>query len=122
MVEIAVIAVGGACGAVGRYVISGWAPPPYGTLAVNVLGCFLIGVVMHIGLTTDLLSRNARVLLTTGFLGGLTTFSTFSYETLMAAQDGDWRTAGLNVGLNLVLGLTATWAGFVLARATFGGA
>ena len=122
MVEIVVVAVGGACGAVSRYIISGWAPPPYGTLAVNVVGCFFIGLVMHVGLTTDLLSRNARVLLTTGFLGALTTFSTFTYETLTAAQDGDWRTAGVSVGLNLVLGLGATWAGFVLARLTFGGA
>jgi len=122
MVEIVIVAAGGACGAVSRYVISGWASPPYGTLLVNVIGCFFIGAIMHVGLTTDLISRNARVLLTTGFLGALTTFSTFTYESLAAAQEGNWKLAGMNVLLNLVLGFGATWIGLVSSRAVFGGA
>ncbi|MHC4956958.1 MAG: fluoride efflux transporter CrcB [Planctomycetota bacterium] len=127
MTEVVVVAVGGAFGAVGRYLLSGWAYAvcgerfPYGTLAVNVVGCLLIGFVMHIGLTTDLISRNARLLLTTGILGALTTFSTFTYETMMAVQGGHWGTAFLNIALNVVLGLGATFSGLVLARQMVGG-
>ena len=95
---------------------------PYGTLLVNVLGCFLIGVLAHIGLTTDLLPKETREALGIGFLGGLTTFSTFGWETFRGLEDSAWSFAAGNVAANVLAGLTAVWAGVTVARALFGGA
>jgi CrcB protein len=126
--EILILAVGGAAGAVSRYALSGWAHDllgerfPYGTLAVNVLGCFCIGVAMQAGLSADLFSRSARLAITVGFLGAFTTFSTFGYETVRAIEDGAWNTAFTNVAANVMLGLFATWGGLQVARQIWGGA
>lgn len=95
---------------------------PYGTLAVNVLGCFVIGLVMQIGLNTTLISRTVRVAITIGFLGAFTTFSSFGYETLRLAEEGMWQAALLNVGLNLALGFGAVAAGFGAGKLLYGGA
>ncbi len=128
MRELLVLALAGALGTVGRYSLSGWAYRvlgerfPFGTLAVNVAGCALIGLVMEIGLSTELLSRPARAAITVGFLGAFTTFSTFSYETLRYIEDGAWWPALANTLANVVLGLAAAWAGLSLGRAMFGGA
>ncbi len=97
MFQILLIALFGAVGAVGRYSISGFVYRglgesfPYGTLVVNLLGCFLLGLVIHIGQTTDWISPMYRQALTIGTLGALTTFSTFSYETLMQFEAGQWQ-------------------------------
>jgi len=126
--ELLLIGVAGALGTLSRYALSGWAYRllgerlPWGTLAVNVLGCFLLGLVMQVGLSTDALSRTARVAITVGFLGAFTTFSTFGYETMKAIEDGAWGAAGLNVALNLVVGFLAVAVGFGLARQVWGGA
>lgn len=113
------VALGGALGAVSRYAVSGWvsrltreSPFPYGTLTVNLVGAFLLGLLMGIGSEGRwLLPPAVRVLLGVGFLGGLTTFSTFSYETLEALRVGDFRVALANVGLSLVAALVACWLG-----------
>ncbi len=63
---------------------------PYGTLAVNIIGSFLIGVILHLGLHTEIIPPNLRMILTTGVLGGLTTYSTFNYETLQYLRHGEW--------------------------------
>ena len=82
------ICVGGAAGTGARYLLSGWALAtlgasfPWGTLAVNVLGSFLLGLLMQVGITTSLLSPTLRLALTTGVMGGFTTYSTFNYETI----------------------------------------
>ncbi len=118
------MALGGAIGAVGRYWISGWIsrvtaqhPFPFGTLSVNVVGAFLLGLIM--GATTSgrfLVSPTARIFLTIGCLGALTTFSTFTYETLEALRSGDFRIALANVGISVIVGLFAAWLGLSLGE------
>jgi len=121
------ICAAGAVGTGARYLMSGWALAvlgagfPYGTLAVNVLGSFAIGFVMQVGLATSLLSPTLRLTLTTGFLGGFTTYSSFNYETIRYLQDGAWRLAAANVAVTLAVCLVAGIAGVALARSLFGG-
>lgn len=83
---------------------------PYGTLSVNVIGSFLLGVIMFYFSEKNLLSDGARIFLTIGFCGGFTTFSTFSYETIALLRDSQYLTASFNVILNVVL-CTAVMAG-----------
>ena len=128
MREVLLIAVAGALGALSRHGISVAASRfisdsfPYGTLIVNVVGCFLIGYIMHLGLVTDVIPAAWRVALTIGFLGGLTTFSSFSYETVTFLQEGAWIPAVGNIAANLLLGITATLAGLGVGRLTLGAA
>ena len=126
MVQIIWIAIAGAMGAVCRWGISragyallggGFA---WGTLIANAMGCFLLGFLMHFGLISDRLSAEARTAVAVGFLGALTTFSAFSYETIGYIEDGVWALAIANIGANLFIGLGATLAGLVLARTLFG--
>ena len=127
MRELLIVGFAGAAGAIARYAVSGWSYEligtrlPWGTLIVNVAGCFLLGLFMHASLTT-LTSPEWRLAIATGFLGALTTFSTLSYETIQKLEQGSWGAAGMNVLLNLAIGLPATWIGLVLARRVFGGA
>ena len=122
------IGIFGGAGAISRYLASGFAVRwfgesfPAGTLIVNVAGCFAIGVFYHLSQTTTLITDEWRAGLGIGFLGGLTTFSTFGYETFVRLEDGLWKAAGLNIFLNMVLGLAAVWLGVILARLLFGGA
>ena len=127
-INILMVATAGAIGALSRYGIStaagrlfgtGFA---YGTLCVNVIGCFLLGLIMQIALTTDIFPQHWRIAITTGFLGALTTFSTFSYETVCYLEEGSWALAGGNIVVNMVLGLIATIGGIMLARFIYGGA
>jgi CrcB protein len=118
--EIGLVALGGAAGAVARYWLSGlvyrFAGPgfPWGTLVVNVLGCFAIGIVV-VALESTLQSPAVRAAVAIGFLGAFTTFSTYSYEALALLQDGEWARAGAYVGGSVVLGLLAVAAGFASA-------
>lgn len=127
MREALLITLAGALGSLARYGMSGWAYRvlgerfPYGTLAVNVVGSLLLGAVMHIGLSTELISRSMRLAIAVGFMGAFTTFSTFSYETVRYLEDGAWWPAGVNVATNLVLSLSAAWAGLRIARSLIGG-
>jgi CrcB protein len=93
---------------------------PYGTLTVNVLGSFLIGLIMHVGLETTLISPSVRIFLTTGVMGGLTTYSAFNYETLELATDGDWSLALVNIVATLIACLVAGVAGLAAGRALVG--
>jgi CrcB protein len=89
---------------------------PWGTFAVNVSGCLAIGVAMGLAESRDLLSREARLLLITGFLGSYTTFSAFGWETYgLLRSDDIWR-AVANAAASIVLGVLAAWAGVALAR------
>jgi CrcB protein len=125
--ELVVIALAGAFGSVSRYALSNWTQRltggdfPYGTLAVNVVGCFLFGLLMEVALVSELLPKTLTIALSVGFLGAFTTFSTFGYDTLRRLEGGDWVPALGNVGLSVVLGLAATWIGFAAARAAFAG-
>src|SRR3954452_24123423 len=97
------ICLGGAAGTGARYLLSGWllraAGPgfPWGTLAVNVLGSCLLGLIMQVPLPPALLPPTLRLALTTGVMGGFTTYSTFTYETLQYLQQNDWLAACANV-------------------------
>jgi fluoride exporter len=116
------VAVGGLVGSVARYWLAGVVQNftdhafPTGTLAVNVLGSFVIGLVMVLSLERGLLDDELRILLATGFCGGFTTMSTFSYETLALVRDGEGLSALGNVGITLAACFAATWAGAVVAR------
>ena len=88
---------------------------PVGTLAVNVLGCFLIGLLGQI-LEAKGLSADLRIFLLIGLLGGFTTFSSFGYETLQLLRDGQYLYAALNVVLQVVLGLLFAWLGYLVGR------
>jgi CrcB protein len=121
------ICLGGAVGTGARYLLSGWALAtfgagfPWGTFAVNVIGSFLLGALMQVGVATPVLPPALRLALTTGVMGGFTTYSTFNWETMQYIQDGAWRLALGNVGLTLVVCLAAGFAGVALGRALFGG-
>lgn len=117
------IALFGAAGCLARYWLSGWVnrllgqhPFPFGTLLVNLLGAFLIGLIIEFSLRSTSISHNLRVALTIGFLGGLTTFSTFSIETFTLLERGQLLTAFGNILLSVTLCLLATWAGIAAAR------
>ena len=127
MVDVIYVAVAGGLGAISRSYLSGLAQRvgsgfPFGTLTVNLVGSFLLGLIMQTGISTDLMPRALRLALTIGFLGAFTTFSTFSYETLGYLEDGAWLTASLNVLINVVPGIIAVFLGAFLARTIFGGA
>lgn len=114
------IAGGGALGSVARYLAGIWMLPvsdgfPFGTLFVNVLGAFLIGIFARIAINTEA-SLLLRLALTTGFCGGFTTFSTLSAETITMIQEGRIGRAGLYVALSIILGLTATFLGLLSVK------
>jgi len=118
----AIIALFCAGGGVTRYYLSGWVYGlmgrsfPFGTLVVNVVGSFLIGCVMELGLRSTLIPDSIRLGVTVGFLGGLTTFSTFSYETVVLLEDGRLGIALLNIITSVLLCLGATWLGIAAIR------
>ena len=116
------VAIGGACGALMRYWMVIWINQlfgrgfPYSTLTVNVLGAFLLGVVHTVTDRGLELSQEVRMGILMGGLGAFTTFSAFSSETLGLLDQGRFVAASLNVFLNVVLCVTACWAGFALGR------
>ena len=116
------VAVGGGIGATARYLVSTWAAErfgtdfPYGTLIVNVVGCFIIGAFMTLATERMIVSPYWRLLVTVGFVGGLTTFSSYSYETFKLLQDADIMMALYNLLANLIVGFFATWLGISAAR------
>ena len=122
------IAMAGALGALSRYALSGAVYAllgsgfAWGTLIVNILGSFLLGLVMQIGLSTDVLPPHLRTAIAIGFLGAFTTFSTFSYETVQFLQEGSWGAASLNILSSVALGLIAVAAGIFAGRLIAGGA
>jgi len=89
---------------------------PIGTLVVNVIGCCLLGFVAQFGIESTSLSKETREVIGVGFLGGLTTFSTFGCETFRRLQEGLWGVAAGNVAANLIAGLLAVWLGATVAR------
>jgi len=106
-----------------RYLLSVWMLKalgpgfPFGTLAVNVIGSFLICAIMQVGTATELIPPTLRVVLTVGVLGGFTTYSSFDYETFVFAKEGAFLLAALNLGLTLVLCFVAGFLGDWAVRA-----
>lgn len=123
-IQIAWVALGGALGSVLRFLASGAAHRlfpgllfPVGTLAVNVAGSLLIGLIGGLAESRQFLGPDLRVFLLTGCLGGFTTFSAFAFESLGLGLDGAWGRLVLNVAAQLVLGLGAAVAGYAIGRA-----
>jgi CrcB protein len=122
-VQIALIALGGAIGAVCRYGLSLWVAQitshalPYGTAVVNLSGCFVFGILAGWSEYRAPLSDEARAFLLVGVLGGFTTFSSFGYETFLLLREGRVAVAALNGAGQLITGLVAVWAGWMLFRA-----
>lgn len=116
------IALGGAVGSVARFLIGAFiqqrvtTPMPVGTLAVNIIGSLLVGFLLTYALASSSISPDVRALLTTGFCGGFTTFSTFSYETVALVQVGDLRRAFAYIALTVVCSLGAAFAGVYLGQ------
>jgi CrcB protein len=122
MYRFLMVCLGGAVGTGARYLIAIGAPRllgtsfPYATLIVNVTGSFLLGAIMHVGLTTSLLTPQTRLVLTTGVMGGFTTYSTFNYETIECLREGAFALAAMNVAATVLLCLLAGALGLILAR------
>lgn len=118
----ATIALFCAGGGLARYYLSGWIYSlfgrsfPYGTLTVNIIGAYLIGVILELNLRSTLIPETLRIGLTVGFLGGLTTFSAFSYETFKLLEEGQLIFAFTNIAASIVACLLFTWLGIVSVR------
>jgi CrcB protein len=117
------VGIGGAVGSMLRYLVAlgaeWWLGPhfPWGTLAVNLAGAFGVGLVQEFTLGTAGISDHTRLFLTTGMIGGLTTYSTFSYETVRLLEAEAWRAAALNVLVTTVVSLVLCFAGVAAGRA-----
>ena len=124
MIKLLLIGAGGFLGSVLRYLMSGFAQAlsqstlfPYGTLAVNVLGCLCIGFLSRLCVGSAFIGADAQAFLIVGILGGFTTFSAFGNETMKLIREGEAALALLNVGAQVLLGLGAVWLGYTLAAA-----
>lgn len=126
MVKFLMVCLAGAIGTGLRYGVGLWAGRaigagfPYGTLIVNVLGCFVIAAVAHVAIATTLISDTLRVTLMTGFVGGLTTYSAFNLETTRLLQERAWMLGLLNLFLTLFVCFGAGLLGFAVARRLVG--
>ena len=90
---------------------------PFGTLTVNIIGCFLIGLIAGVSERTSLVSPEVRLLLATGFCGGFTTFSAFSQESLGLMQNGEFVYLAANIFLSVFIGIACTYLGLLLGKA-----
>ncbi|MEN6505323.1 MAG: CrcB family protein [Planctomycetaceae bacterium] len=122
------LALAGAAGTLARYGLGGlvqrWAPSeagsaifPWGTLAVNVLGCFLFGLVWSLGTERMAISAELRTIILIGFMGAFTTFSSFAGETSRLMAEGQWLYAGGNILLQNITGIAAMFVGYAAGRA-----
>lgn len=122
MTRIFLIGFAGGLGTLTRYWVGLWAGRtlgtslPYGTLIVNVLGCFLIAAIAHIALVTTLIPSTLRLTLTTGFMGGLTTHSSFNFETTNLLRERAWAAGATNLGLTLAGCFVAGLLGLAAAK------
>jgi CrcB protein len=119
------ICLAGAAGTGARYLIALWAAQrfgtafPFGTLIVNVFGCFAISAVMQVAISLSL-SPTLRSAITIGFIGGLTTYSSFNYETTRLLEEGAPGAAALNAIATILGAFAAGWLGMICARQLFG--
>ncbi len=120
--RLALIAIFGATGTLARYGLQGLVQMragsafPYGTLLINLTGCFLLGLIGQFTLNRMVISPDWRVAITVGFFGGYTTFSSFGWETAKMLEDGEWLRASSYVGASVVAGLLLSVAGIRLAN------
>jgi CrcB protein len=122
MVRFLLICLGGAAGTAARYGVQVWAKAafgavfPWGTLLVNLIGSFFIGVIMYVGTHSEVMSVTTRMALVTGVMGGFTTYSSFNYETLSLVQAKSLGLSALNVGATLFGCWIAGVLGLVVGR------
>jgi CrcB protein len=123
LTDVLWVGLGGFVGSSLRFLVSGWVHRligggtfPYGTFAVNVIGCLAIGLFGGLAEHRQLFSATTRLFLLIGLLGGFTTFSTVAFETLTLAHGSDAAKAIANITLQVVFGLIAAWLGFLAAR------
>jgi fluoride exporter len=117
------VGIGSFVGGVLRYLLSNWVHKildnpwfPYGTLAVNGIGCLMIGFLAGLAENRSVFTAEARLFIFIGILGGFTTFSSFALETFSLARNAQNAAAAMNIALELILGLMSVWIGNVLAR------
>jgi len=120
--NILIVGFGGFVGSMLRYMVSGWAQGlsksldfPYGTLTVNLVGCFAIGLLAQLAESRGIFTSETRLLVFIGLLGGFTTFSSFGNDTLNLARNGQMLNALVNVTANVAFGLLLVWVGRTVA-------
>lgn len=122
MVKLLLIGFAGFIGTLGRYGLSGIVAKrygetfPFGTLAVNLIGCFVVGLLFNLMQERYLVNQNVRTIILIGLLGGFTTFSSLGLQTFTLLQDNEIVLATLNLVASNVLGLFLVWAGYTLAK------
>lgn len=120
--QLVLLAIAGAVGTLARYALGGLMQRmcgtsfPWGTLAINVIGCLLFGFVWSMGTERMLISAQTRIVVLTGFMGAFTTFSTYAFETAQMLADDDWLRAFGNLALENVVGIVAVFLGFAVGR------
>lgn len=120
--KLFLIALFGAIGTLARYGLQGVVQIrmgsmfPYGTLLINLTGCFLLGLIGQLTLNRMLISSDLRIAIAVGFFGGYTTFSSFGWETAKMLEDGEWLRAATYVGASVFAGLLLSVAGIHLAN------
>ncbi len=126
MLKLLVVGMGGFIGAIARYTITDYVQRategrfPYGTLIVNIVGCFLIGLFMHLMQTREYFGPHARLHLSIGLLGSLTTFSTFAWDTFDLIANERFAAASMNITAQVLVGMAAVWLAIQFGRAVFG--
>jgi CrcB protein len=122
LLNVFIVGLGGFIGSALRYLIGGWAQSlsksldfPYGTLTVNLIGCFVIGFLGELAEARGIFTSETRLLVFIGLLGGFTTFSSFGNDTLNLARSGQMLNALTNVAVNVVFGLLLVWLGRTVA-------
>jgi len=122
MVKLLLIGFAGFIGTLGRYWLSGIVARrygetfPFGTLLVNLIGCFLVGLLFYLMQERYLVNQNVRSIVLIGLLGGFTTFSSLGLQTFTLLQDHEIALAGLNLVASNIMGLLLVWAGYTLAK------
>jgi fluoride exporter len=120
--SLILIGIGGSIGSISRYLTQQFVQKhypssiPLGTLSVNIIGCFIIGLVYGLSDKGDVLSPEARLFLATGICGGYTTFSSFAYENINLMQDGEFFYTGLYILLSMVIGFAAVYFGILFIK------
>lgn len=122
MGKLFLIGLAGFVGTLGRYGLSGGIAKrygetfPLGTLAVNLIGCFLVGLLFYLMQERFLVNQNVRTIILIGLLGGFTTFSSLGLQTFTLLQDGEVGLAAVNLGASNLIGLLMVWVGYTLAK------
>ena len=122
LLSVFYVALGGALGSASRYLLGTWTQSisksidfPYGTLTVNLIGCFMIGFLSQLAEARGAFTSESRAFIFIGILGGFTTFSSFGNDTINLLRDGETFNALANIGANVIVGLVLVWLGRTVA-------